>query len=182
MRRVQIVLLCEDLQHATFCSRFLKEMGKTYRVVRVLVAPGGEGSAEQYVRRNFPKELRAHRAQHVDGALIVMTDGDLYGVSGRMQQLDEECQAKDIPVRSNTDRVAVFVPSWNIEAWLAYLDGETVDEAQANYPKFQRQRECQRHVNALVEMCRSGRLREPQPPSLTRAGGEYSERIRDWNP
>ena len=60
-RNARIVLLCEDTQHETFGRRFLKKMGWSNHQVRVLKAPGGRGSAEQFVRKRFPEELEEHR-------------------------------------------------------------------------------------------------------------------------
>ena len=71
----------------------------------------------------------------------------------------------------------VFIPTWNIETWFAYLDGATVDEARSDYPRLTRERECQRHVDALTGMCRAGALRQPSPPSLGRACDEYRTRL-----
>ena len=56
-RTVQIVLLCEDAQHETFVRRFLSETGWETRAMRVEKAPAGRGSAEQYVRRQFPRDI-----------------------------------------------------------------------------------------------------------------------------
>jgi len=56
-RRVQIVLLCEDSQHEAFVRRFLVGMGWETRGMRVEKSPSAGGSAEQWVRIRFPKEL-----------------------------------------------------------------------------------------------------------------------------
>lgn len=80
-------------------------------------------------------------------------------------------------MRTRSERVALLVLTWNIETWFAYLDGATVDEARGNYPRLPRERECQRHVDALVEMCRGGALRPPSPDSLNLACIEYHRRI-----
>ena len=63
-----------------------------------------------------------------------MIDGDFAGVDARLKALDKECNQTSVAPRDNADRVAVFVPTWNIETWLAYLNGETVDENKKNYP------------------------------------------------
>lgn len=183
MRSVQLVILCEDTQHEAFCRRFLSANGWSVRAIRVEKAPRGRGAAEQFVRQRFPRELKAHRSRPVSQALVVMIDGDAHGVEARLQKLDEACRNSGVEVRGPGARVALFVPTWNIETWLAYLDGETVDEARSNYPRLTRERECQRHVDALTEMCRVGALRQPSPPSLDRACDEYGARLvegRQW--
>lgn len=176
-RRVQLVLLCEDPQHEAFLRRFLSAMGWEMRSMRVERAPGSRGSAEQFVRKQFPKELKAHRSRPVSQALVTMIDGDRHGVAARLEQVDDACRASDIKVRGPRERVAVFVPTWNIETWFAYLDGATVDETMRDYPRLPRQRGCRQHVDVLIQMCRAGALREPFPPSLDRACDEYRTRL-----
>lgn len=145
--------------------------------MRVEKAPGGRGAGEQFVRERFPLELKAHRSRPVSQALVVLIDGDDAGNIARLHQLDQACRDAGITERTDDERVAVFVPSRNIETWLAYLDGEKVEEERSNYPRLPRERECQRHVDALVRMCRAGELREPSPPSLTVACNEYRARL-----
>lgn len=179
-RNVQIVLLCEDTQQETFVRRFLAGSGWSTRRVRVEMAPPARGSAEQFVRVRFPVELEAYRSRRhqVGQALVVMVDGDRAGVSARLGALDGECRSRGGVPRRNGERVAVFVPTWRIETWLAYLAGETVDEARSDYPELPCPRDCQVHVDALIAMCREGRLSEPPPPSLAAACEEYRTRLQ----
>ena len=80
--------------------------------------------------------------------------------------------------RTDEDDVAVFIPTWNIETWLAYLDGEDVDEERGNYPRLRRPRDCAEHVRRLAELCRRRALRQPAPWSLVTACREYDGRLR----
>lgn len=146
--------------------------------MRVEKAPAGRGSAEQYVRQQFPRELKAHRRLHINSVLVVILDGDRVGVDGRIGELDKACEGAGIGMRTPDERVAVFVPTWNIETWFSYLDGETADETKSDYPRLRRERECQSHVNALVEMCNAGELRKLFPASLDSTCGEYHARLK----
>lgn len=172
---MRIVLLCEDTQHETFGRRFLKKMGWSNHQVRVLKAPGGRGSAEQFVRKRFPEELEGHRRRRnrVSVALMVMLDGDNRGVDQRIAELDDACRQCNVSCRDAGEHVLVFVPTWRIETWLAYLGGESVDEKKRDYPRLPRPRDCQPHVDRLADMCRSDELREPAPYSLVAACTEY---------
>ncbi|MDE2824081.1 MAG: hypothetical protein OXK79_11335 [Chloroflexota bacterium] len=174
-RNVQIVLLCEDRQHETFCRRFLTKAGWPVRHISVEIAPRGRGSGEQFVRNRFPEELEAYRRRnhHVSVTLLVMVDGDNQGVERRVAELDAACRERNIPCRDPGEQVLVFVPTWRIETWLAYLGGETVDEGRRDYPRLPRPRECRPHVDSLAAMCQRGRLREPAPSSLRAACTEY---------
>jgi len=135
-------------------------MGWETRAMRVEKAAAGRGSADQFVRQQFPRELKAHRTRHVSQAFVTMIDGGRHGVDARLGQLDEACHAGGIDVRTPGERVAVFIPTWNIETWFAYLDGATVDEVRSDYPRLAKERDCQRHVAALTEMCRAARSHE----------------------
>jgi hypothetical protein len=174
-----LVLVCEDRQHETFARRFLGTAGWSTRRLRVEIAPPGRGAAEHFVRERFPIELSSYRTKrHQTGqALIAMVDGDSRGVKGRLDQLSEACKAKGVPPRTDEERVAILVPTWNIETWLAYLDGGTIDENRDDYPRLDRPRDCQRHVDLLHQMCQQGSLRQPCPPSLDAACEEYRARL-----
>ena len=178
---MQIVLLCEDTQHEAFARRFLSENSWDTRRLRVEKAPGGRGAADQFVRERFPVELAAYRRKQasVAQALIVILDGDNHGIHARQAELDEACQSKGIEARQRDERVLVLVPTWNIETWIAYLDGIAVDEATPNYPRLARPRECRDHVRKLATMCQSGRLQLPAPSSLESACAEYARLADD---
>lgn len=132
------------------------------------------------MRNMFPIELLAYRQKRdqVSQALVVVIDGDNQGVAGRMQQLADYCRKCDIDMPQKGERVAIFVPTWNIEAWLVYLGGQDVNEGNANYPKLKRPRQCRQHVDVLAENCRRGELRKPAPDSLEKACREYDLRLR----
>ena len=179
-RRTQLVILCEDTQHEAFLRRFFSIMEWPKRRFRVVRAPSGRGAADEFVRRQFVVELREHRRRRrrVDRAVVVMVDGDARGVAGRIRELDDACQQFGVPPRSGEDRVAVFVPTWSVETWLAYFDGETVTQDRKDYPRLRRERECAKHVDRLAEMCRAGSLRQPEPPSLRAASDEFRARLQ----
>lgn len=178
-QRVQYVLVCEDQQQEAFARRFLRQTGvvKDLHQLRVERSPSGRGAADRFVQDVYVTELDAGRRTHVASTLLLLTDGDEFGLDGRLRRLDEACKQRGVAARSDADSVAVFVPTWNIETWLAYLDGETVEESRKDYPRLPRPRECRRHVGVLVEMCRQGALRQPAPDSLEAACEEYRMRL-----
>ena len=178
-RQVQLVLLCEDQQQETFLRRFFTAMGWKGRQLTFKLSPLGKGSAEQFVRQEFPKEIAAYRRnRNRKGCeLVIMLDGDVAGADARLKALDEACRQASVAPRATDDHVAVFVPTWNIETWLAYLNGETVDETRKDYPRLERPRDCRPQVNSLVKMCQEGQLRELPPSSLRSACQEYRSRI-----
>lgn len=128
------MLLCEDSLHEVFVRRFLKRRGLDTRQLRVRKSPGG--SAEQFVRKEYPIELRALRRRHAKTVLIVVIDGDSDGVQMRRASLADACRAADVENRTAAEHVVVIVPTWNIETWLAYLAGESVDETRGDYQRL----------------------------------------------
>jgi hypothetical protein len=178
-RGVQLVLVCEDRQHETFARRFLEKAGWSTRRLRVEMAPPGRGSAVQFVRERFPKELSAYRSNRnrVAQGLIVMLDGAAEGVVGRFDELAKVCERQGVKPRDHEEHVAIFVPTWNIETWLAYLGGTNVDESKSDYPRLDRPRDCQQHVDRLYKMCQQKELRQPAPVSLAAACQEYGTRM-----
>lgn len=179
-RRVQYVLVCEDKQHEAFARRFLTgaKLLRDNHQLRVERSLGGRGAADAFVQERYVEELEAARRTHVHTTLLLLTDGDSLGVSDRLRRLNEACRRQGVAARSSEDSVAVFVPTWNIETWLAYLSGETVEENRKDYPKLPKESDCRRHVRVLVEMCRRGVLRVPAPESLQAACEEYLTRLR----
>jgi hypothetical protein len=166
-RYVRIVILCEDKQHEGFLRRFIKKTSQTRNPPRVILSPAGRGSAEQFVRERFPKELKDLRSRGDEQIfLVVMVDGDADGVVARKDSFNAACKKQGVPPLRDSDRVLVCVPTWNIETWLAYLGGEAVDETKNDYPRLNRVKDRMPMVNELVEMCRQRTLREPAPASL----------------
>ena len=171
MSGVRVISLCEDLQTDVFVRRFLRRRFPR-REFRPLVPPPGSQSGEQWVREQYPDQLRAIRGKK-DAYLIVVIDADKGTTSRRRAQLDAACDDKRVPRRSASDPVLIVVPRRNIETWFAYLGGATVDE-ETEYPRLQRERDCDPHANRLYAMCHEAqRLDEGAPPSLQEACEEY---------
>lgn len=182
IRRVKIVLLCEDSQHEAFTRRFLKGMGWNTRELRVEKSPSATGSAEQWVRETFPAELKVYRQrrQRAASALIAMIDADLKSIQDRINEFEEACNSQQVPFRAVDEAVAIAVPRRNIETWIHYLDGELVNE-QDPYPKLDRERGCKPAVDNLVQLCKSSGLTPDAPPALAAACDEYNIRIKPFS-
>ncbi|MCY4258847.1 MAG: hypothetical protein OXC91_01105 [Rhodobacteraceae bacterium] len=177
MSGVKFILLCEDKQTNAFVRRFLKCRNLDLRDITTLPLPDGSQSGEQWVRQRYPRELKSIRSRQ-NARLIVVTDADSGSTENRRKQLDRECIDQNIACRTDDDRVFVIIPRRNIETWLAYLDGTTVNENE-NYPRLHRERDCRPHVGKLFKMCQENRLCQPVPPSLSDACREY-RRSGQW--
>ena len=171
MSGVRIVLLCEDSQTDAFVRRFLRHRNFRSRDIDTRPLPAGRQSGEQWVRAEYPDELRAIRGRR-NAYLIVVTDADTNTTAARRAQLDAACRREGVRQRDDRDPVLVIVPRRNIETWLAYLGGAAVDEA-TEYRK-KRERDCVTQANTLFRMCHEEqRLPEDAPPSLRESCEEY---------
>ncbi len=170
----QVVVLCEDRQQEVFARHFLVNCGINRHRIRVNVAPRGRGSGEQHVRQEYPREVKEHRARHhrLNVALAVLIDADTKSVDDRLGQLDNELTSNSFPGRRPDERIAVFVPKRNIETWIHYLMGETVNEVD-EYPKLEKEGDCKPRVAELARN-RHQPLPEDAPDSLKAACGQLA--------
>jgi hypothetical protein len=118
-RRVRI--LCEDRLTERFLRRLCERFG--VHVLESSVAPSGRGAASVWVKKQYPASVRALRARrHQQNlGLLIGIDGDNQGVQARERELAEELVAAQEPPREPAEPIALFVPTWSIETWLAYL-------------------------------------------------------------
>ncbi len=173
-RYTQIVILCEDRQQEVFARHFLVSCGVNRHRIRAEVAPVGLGSGERYVRKRYPPEVQAYRSRcrHLNIALAVLIDADMNDVEERLRQLTSELTEKSLAERQSDERIAIFVPRRNIETWIHYLRGETVNEVEV-YPKLERESICKPLVAELAKN-RHDPLPDSAPDSLKIACDELS--------
>jgi len=166
---VRIVLLCEDAATDRFVRRFLFKRNFNRRDIQTL--PFTSGSAEYWVRKRYPNELKAIRNWQ-NAFLIVVIDADTHTTQARRSQLDAECRTQKIPARKPADPVIIIVPRRNIETWFAYLDGISVDET-VDYSAY-KSKDPRPFAEELYRMCHEAqKLRQPVPPSLDESCQEY---------
>ncbi|MGC9259617.1 MAG: hypothetical protein ACP5I8_05995 [Phycisphaerae bacterium] len=168
----QFVVLCEDEQQAYFIRRFLRKRGWTTGNPRI--SKTDDGSGEQYVRENFPRELGLIRRYPGERrTLIVITDADNKTVAERIDTLRQECQRNSIEPPGIDEPVFFMVPKWQIENWLAYLRGEDSDENHSTCRRYSEESDAAKDVDRLVAICQGGRPDPNMPSSLAAACREY---------
>lgn len=120
-RRVRI--LCEDRRTERFARRLCERY--QVRIAAVDVAPDGKGAASAWVRNHYAAHVAKRRSKsfQTNLGLLVVIDGDNLGVVARMQELDDQLDEAKLPRRASEEPIAVFVPTWSIETWLAHLAG-----------------------------------------------------------
>jgi len=133
-RGVRVTLLVEDRSLERFAREVLRELGFHRGEVYVIGYPAGCGSAKQWVEKRYPIEVRAYRrkvnSQQV--ALLVGTEADQQTVKHRLGNLASKLTDAGLAVRNDDERVALWVPKWNVETWILHLSGEAIDE-EKNY-------------------------------------------------
>jgi len=176
-RGARMIVLCEDLQHATFIRRLLKKLGFPKGRIRVNQAPDGGGAGDQYVRNHYPEEVEEYRrrSSHIHIGLVSAVDADENAVEYRYRQLDEELEAEGLDKRRNDEEICILVPKRNVETWIYALFGQDVNEEET-YVHLEKEGDCQPAVAQLVEYLRDG-WPDDLLPSLQRGCGELDTRL-----
>lgn len=173
----EVAVLCEDLQQYVFIYHFLINCGVDPRRIRKVPYPIGQGSAEQFVRQQYPTEVKIYRSKrnrlHI--GLVVMVDADIQSVEHHFKELDAELMHADQEKRQPGDRIGIFIPKRAIETWIYYLQGQAVNEEE-KYPHLAKESDCKVVVEALAGK-RQQPLPDNAPPSLQTACGELGRII-----
>ncbi len=134
-RRVQVFVLCEDLQSQVLLRQYLIARGFSPRALRFDKLPAACGS--QWVRERYARAVRINRTRHVAEALVIHTDADNHSVAHRHAELGAALAAADQPARTPTEPVALVVPRWETETWLHHFRGRPdIHEDHRGYSKF----------------------------------------------
>jgi hypothetical protein len=140
--RVRAVAVCEDAGHQSFLVRLSERL--RIEPLKIISAPKGVRAADQWVRERVIEEVREHRSRASNQpklVLILMTDGDRFGVAARKRSFDRALISAGLDPRSPRERILYLVPTWSIDTWLAWLCAKDklapVDEA-GTYKKLPR--------------------------------------------
>jgi len=176
-RAARMIVLCEDLQHAVFTRRLLKDLGFPSRRIRIERAQTGKGAADRFVLDMYPEEVKEYRsrASYMKIGLVTLVDADTDPFPQRYRQLNEELDAEDLDRRRDDEKICILIPKRNIETWIYALRGDDVDEEQS-YPKLEREGNCQPSVDQLVNYLQDG-WPDDLIPSLERGCQELSNRL-----
>lgn len=133
MSKYQVTVLCEDESHQRFVRRYLLKTGfKKHEVILIDLPPEpGDGGA-RWILDRYANAVRAqrHRAARVKTGLIVVIDGDNYGINGRTRQLAKLLEEARLDPRTASELIVHLIPQRNIETWILYLTGQKVDETE----------------------------------------------------
>lgn len=167
------IILCEDVQHESFARRTLKYLGAKGQP-RVVRAPGGRGSGEQWVRNRYPLEVKALRGGHVERTLVVVVDADTSTVAERRSQLDLALTSAGHPSRAPGERIILLIPRRNVETWIAALETQppTLLDESSEFPRLSGEESaCDPMCRQLADLC--SRRAGLDQPSLAEACLEW---------
>ena len=115
--------------------------------------------------------MKAYRQKinQVAIGLVVLIDAETGTLEARLNKLASVLEEDEQKNRGPNEAIAIFVPKRNIETWIHYLQGETVNE-EAVYAKFKNNEAvCKTAVEDLAAQCYSQSLPEDAPRSLQAA-------------
>nr|NJM01611.1 hypothetical protein [Desulfobacula sp.] len=161
----QIIILCEDKAHEVFVRHFLKKWGVKPRAIRVPPYPNGKGSGKKHVEDNISPEAEALRRRHASTILLVIQDADEFSVD----QIKSNLDAKLLPPRDANEPIVYIIPKWHIQTWIAYLDGNNVDEEDKDtyknrYGKLSESKDAHPFIDNLADSCK--KIYNPYPRQL----------------
>ena len=134
-QRRRLHVLCEDELHQRFVECLADRWHIGPRQRQITASPKAKGSASQYVLDNYVDAVKRWRADSHDTnvGLLVVIDGDNEGSDRRRRELALRLKdAKMAPI-AVSDPVAIVVPTWHIETWIAWLCGHRPLDEQTRY-------------------------------------------------
>lgn len=147
-RNAEVIVLAEDLNQFNFTRRYLLQKGYNFRKIHPRLAPPGQGSAEQYVRERYPKEVRLHRGRssRTSAALVVAIDADVETVVQRENELKTALENEGQHRREPKEAIVLLIPKRHVETRILCLLDEQVDEV-TDYSH----RNVQQHIRPAAE-------------------------------
>lgn len=129
----QIVILAEDVRQRKIIHRYLtKKRGYSHRCIRSINPQvlKGETAGLTFVRANYAMQVAALRAYLAlrSTALVVVADADHETIEERILDLDNRLRGANQTARKNEEPIILIVPRRNVETWMYFLNGNSVDE------------------------------------------------------
>ncbi len=129
-------VLCEDQRTQIFVQNLATRYGIGARHIRFDISPKSTEDASKYVLDNFVEAIRQWRAArhgHEMVAMLVVIDGDKHGPLHRRNELLKRLHDSGADPIAKDDPLAIIVPTWHIETWIAWLCGRRPLDEQTRY-------------------------------------------------
>ena len=134
-RIANVIILAEDKEHENLVKRYLQRAGHNDRGIRTVALPGNRQSGSQYVREQFPrqvKECRGTLGRRASCLLIVITDADNLTLVDRERTLHDELKQTTHEPIGPSEPIVVLIPKWQVETWVKCALGQIVSEDDRN--------------------------------------------------
>lgn len=174
----QYHILCEDVQMRGFILSFLDAQGIKLRKVRVCNYPCGKGCGETFVRRELPKEEKIlHATNYIRKVLIVCSDADNLSVDERLKLISRDVEKDLGKWNRDYEPIVFWIPKRQIETWIHFLNGESVDETKSFAHEGKKPESCKKVARIFSEYCQGQiDIDCKDVPSIVTARHEY-ERV-----
>ncbi len=177
----QYTVLCEDKKTGSFIENVLKDQGINAHRIVLRVSTSGVGSGEAFVRREYPKQLKALRAINYNKrVLIVCTDADTKTVKERKDFLDKICADQDplVEKRKAGETVIMWIPKRHIETWIRFFGGDhTVTEDTKTFHDGKPVK-CKQEAKNMSDFLQNVLVMENVLPSIVDAKEEFEQVCR----
>ena len=180
----EVIILCEDLDQEQFITQYLVERGLN----KIRCFSNVKDNNNATVIKKYPALVKSYRQKKhkKNMALIIMIDGDDKTFHQRIRSLNKALDEREGELnkylRQPDEKIAIFVPTRNIETWFEYVNGnnncnEQDDYKNNNLGKKERIKLAKDSATKLAkEICPQG-LPPDAPPSLLHACQEL-ERLQ----
>jgi hypothetical protein len=130
----EVTILCEDIDQERFIREYLICCGLDDRKIKDFGNPKGKiiKNSNALIVKHYPELIKSYRSRNYRNiAVVVMIDADEDSFYDRMRSLnialDETAGNLNKDPRLPDEKVAIFVPSRNIETWFYYINGDRSD-------------------------------------------------------
>ena len=125
----RITILAEDNRTYSFCLKIAMKLGiqKERKKFAPVTIPRSD-AGYTWLFREYPEFVRKHRARTTSVAFVVAVDSDKMSHAERVRELDKKLEEAKLEKRKEDEAIVLVIPKRNIETWIMYFSGETVDE------------------------------------------------------
>lgn len=138
----EVIILCEDIAHERFIRQYLICCGFEDRRIKDFSNPKGikVNNNNDFVLKHYASLVKSYRSKNFQNhAVVVMIDADNNSLSDMIRSLnmalDEEEGKLNRDPRFPSDKIAIFVPTRNIETWFYYINFDKNCDETTDYKK-----------------------------------------------
>lgn len=168
-----VILLCEDDEHARLLRAFLRICGHVANIRSRVASREKHGGNVGWVLDHYAEELRACRQRNARAKtlLVVMVDADDSAVDERHRELAKRAEAAGLGKLQKDEPVVVLVAKRHVETWIRVACGDSVSEEEdCTFNRPPTQQQFRNAAQAIYDRSRPNAARQqPTVPSLDEA-------------